>query len=211
MKGILLVPLAALLMSAQFAAFTVSSKGVQQVDLATGVTTLMQGGVITDNRNHLTLEGGYIQYKEGVFIKAKAAEMHSNGVSFTAAVLDYQDAADTVRLTGGLTYANSSLKGVKAQEGLLYLKTGIAVLHGRVRSLDPLLHAEKVVVDADHNQILVLGRFSYKDPKLGITLNGNTADATLLLTMEPGGKLPEFTSRVPKAVLVRLTPYAAKL
>ena len=204
-----LLPLALLLLAARFVGFSVEPAGNQEVDLATGITTLPQGGVLTDNQNGLKLTGKYIQYKEGSFIKAREARLDTGEAEFTASDLEYQVKGETVRLKG-MGYHSKDLKSVSAQAGLAFLNDEVVVVRGQVRSADPQLDAELMVVDTGRKQALLIGRFSYQDPKSKAILRGQRAEDMLLLTLRQGST-PLFTSKVPAEVASRLKPYASKL
>ncbi|MEN3011218.1 MAG: hypothetical protein ABDI20_09740, partial [Candidatus Bipolaricaulaceae bacterium] len=72
----------------RFAAFSVEPFGPQRVNLDTGVTILPQGGILTDNESGLRLKGGYVEYKEGSFVRARGVELLSQGEVFLAQTLE---------------------------------------------------------------------------------------------------------------------------
>jgi hypothetical protein len=203
---VLLFSLLALFAVAQrFAALEVKPSGNADLDVATGIYTLLSGGSITDNRSKLSLVAKYIQYKDGDFIRAREANYQSPEGNFTATTLEYLYGADTLRMTG-VQIASKELRGLKAQNGLL-TKEDILVLKGQVSSSEPALEASTVVVDTTKNQALVLGNFSFRQG--GSTLRGQAANATLLLNFA-GGKV-QANTRVPAEVLNRLRPFADRL
>ena len=189
----------------RFAGFTVQPSGPQELDLSTGITTLAQGGSITDNQRNLKLQAKYIQYKDGEFYKAREASFKSKDGDFSAVSLEFQQKADTLKLDT-LRFSSKDLKGISAKQGVLF-KENILVLKGEVRSGEPSLEASLTVIDTSKSQALVLGPFTYKDGLA--TLKGQKADSTLLLSFSEG-KVKAIT-RVPPEVLGRLKPYADKL
>lgn len=189
----------------RFAGFTVQPNGPQEMDLATGITTLEQGGTITDNQRGLKLQAKYIQYKEGEFYKAKEATFKSKDNDFNAANLEFTQKTETLKLSD-LRFSSANLKGISAKQGLFF-KEDILVLKGEVRSGQPSLEANTIVVDTDKNQALVLGVFSFKDGTS--TLRGQKPDSTLLLNFAEGKV--KTNTKVPADVLSRLKPYADKL
>lgn len=58
---------------ADFAALTVRPNGPEELDLATGVTTLPEGGEIVYRAENVRLTGGFIRFLEGDFIEAREA------------------------------------------------------------------------------------------------------------------------------------------
>lgn len=204
--GLFLALTATLLLGARFAAFSVEANGDQQVDLATGVTTLPRGGTLTDNQNGLRLIAPYIQYKDGEFIRARQAQFSTGETRFIALELDYQFKGETVRLKG-LTVSSPDFSSISAQEGLALLGENRLVLSGNIRSQAPQLKAGKMVVDTQSRQALVIGAYTFQDG--ANRLSGNRPDSLLLLSFQ-GGKT-QVTTRVPPEVLARLRPYADKL
>ena len=207
MRGfVLLFSLLAVFVVAQrFAALEVKPNGNADLDVATGIYTLLSGGSITDNRSKLSLVAKYIQYKDGDFIRAREANYQSPEGNFTAATLEYLYSPDTLRMSG-VQIASKELRGLKAQNGLL-TKEDVLVLKGQVSSSEPALEASTVIVDTAKNQALVMGNFTFRQG--GSTLRGQQANATLLLNFA-GGKV-QANTRVPAEVLNRLRPFADKL
>lgn len=189
----------------RFAALEVRPNGDSDLDVTTGIYTLLAGGSISDNRSKLSLSAKYIQYKDGDFIRAREANYQSPEGNFTAATLEYLYGPDTLRMSG-VQIASRELRGLKAQNGLL-TKEDILVLKGQVSSSEPALEASTLVVDTNRNQALVLGSFSFRQG--GATLRGQQASATLLLNFA-GGKV-QANTRVPAEVLNRLRPFADRL
>ncbi|PZA08762.1 MULTISPECIES: hypothetical protein [unclassified Meiothermus] len=204
--GLFSVLIAVLLLGARFAAFSVEANGDQQVDLATGVTTLPQGGTLTDNQNGLRLVAPYIQYKEGEFIRARQAQLSTGEARFIALELDYQFKGEILRLKEA-TVNSPDFGNISAQDGLALLGENRLVLSGNIRSQTPQLKAGKMVVDTQSRQALVIGAYTFQDG--ASRLSGNRPDSLLLLSFQ-GGKT-HVTTRVPPEVLARLRPYADKL
>ena len=202
---LILLLLCTLVVAQRFAGFTVQPNGPQEMDLGTGVTTLEQGGTITDNQRGLKLQAKYIQYKEGEFYRAKEATFKAKDGNFSAASLEFTQKTETLKLST-MRFSSGVLKGISAKQGVLF-KEDILVLGGEVRSAEPNLEANTVIVDTDKNQALVLGVFSYKDG--GSTLRGQKADSTLWLNF--ANDKVKASTKVPAEVLARLKPYADKL
>ncbi len=205
MRGVWVFLLLLPALAAPFAAFTVEPAGDQVVDLATGVTTLPDGGRLVDAERGLSLEAAYIEYKEGVFVRAKGARLFKEKLRFEAGRLEYDVARETVVLGEGVRFSSPHLSGLEAPRGVLYLKDGVAVLEGGVKSESPAFQAERMVADTREGLVLLLGAFSYQDPALGITLKGQGEDARLLLRFKEEGV--EAETEVPPEVLKRLFAY----
>ena len=175
-----LLPLAlflSLALAARFAAFSVEPAGPQRVNLDTGVTTLPQGGVLVDNENGLRLKAGYIEYKEGAFIRARALELLSAKETFRAQSLDYSIPKQEARFTG-LLFSNQDFANVRAELGHGFLSEEVLIAKG-VRAEKPALTAETLVVDLRRREALAAGSFTLVDGQR--TLKGTGPSARLLL------------------------------
>ncbi|WP_234554998.1 hypothetical protein [Thermus caliditerrae] len=195
----------ALALGARFAAFSVEPFGPQRVNLDTGITTLPQGGILTDNENGLRLKGSYIEYKEGSFVRARGVELLSQRETFLAQTLDHDIPKQEARFTG-LTFSNPDFKGLKAERALALFAEEIVVLKGRVQADSPRLQAETLVVDLKAREALALGSFTYQEGRA--TLRGQGPSARLYLRFQ-GGKV-QASTRIPDSA-ARLGQYAGRL
>lgn len=189
-----------LVLAARFAAFSVEPFGTQILNLDTGVTTLPQGGILTDNENGLRLRAGYIEYKEGMFIRARALELLSQKESFQAQALEHDIPRQEARYTR-LSFSNPDFKNLQAERALALLEEGILVGKG-ILSEKPALKAELLVVDLKRREALVGGNFSLREGQRVLTGTGPSAR---LLIQFSFGRLKADT-RVPQGH--RLLRYA---
>ncbi|MCS6867323.1 hypothetical protein, partial [Thermus sp.] len=171
----------------------------------TGVTTLPQGGILTDNESGLRLKGSYVEYKEGSFVRARGVELLSQGEAFLAQTLEHDIPKQEARFTG-LTFSNPDFKGLQAERALALFQEEVVVLKGRVRAETPLLQAETLVVDWKNRQALALGSFTYQEGRA--TLKGQGASARLYLRFQ-GGRV-QATTKVPEEAS-RLARLASRL
>lgn len=192
-------------LGARFAAFSVEPFGAQRVNLDTGVTTLPQGGILTDNENGLRLKGSYIEYKEGSFVRARGVELVSQKETFLAQSLEHDIPKQEARFTG-LTFSNRDFKGLRADRAMALFAEDVVVLKGNVTSETPKLQAETLVVDLKSQEALALGGFTYQESRA--TLRGQGPSARLYLRFV-GGKV-QATTKVPENAL-RLARYAGRL
>jgi hypothetical protein len=196
---------ALLLTAGRFSNFSVES-GEQELDLGTGATTMPRGGVLVDNKNNLRLEGSYIQFKQEEFIRARNATLRSGEGTFYASSLEYSFRGEQLKLSG-VRYSSSNVKGLSATGGLGLLAESVVVLKGNVRSQDPQLEANTLIIDTARSQALVLGSFSYKDGQS--SFRGQREDSTLLIDFR--GSKTTATTKVPPDLLSRLRSYASRL
>ncbi|WP_022798863.1 hypothetical protein [Thermus islandicus] len=205
MKGLVPWLFLGLAVAARFAAFSVEPFGPQRLDLETGVTTLPQGGILTDNENGLRLKGSYIEYKEGSFVRARKVELLSQKETFLAESLEHDIPRQEARLTG-LTLSNPDFKNLRAKQALALFAEEVVLLKGGVQAESPRLQAEALVADLKAREALVLGSFLYQEGKA--TLKGQGASARLYLRFL-GGKVQASTKLPPQAA--RLEAYAKRL
>jgi hypothetical protein len=180
MQAMRLLPLAlflSLALAARFAAFSMEPAGPQRVNLDTGVTTLPQGGVLVDNENGLRLKAGYIEYKEGAFIRARALELLSAKETFWAQSLDYDIPKQEAHFTD-VVFSNRDFVNLRAEAGLGLLNEGVLIAKG-VRVERPNLTAEALVVDLKGREALAYGRFSLTEGQR--ILRASNPSAKLLL------------------------------
>lgn len=201
----LLLPLG-MALAAAFAAFTVEPAGDQVVDLATGVTTLPDGGRLVDAETGLALEAPFITYREGVFVRAQKARLTTEKVRFFTEKLDYDVKKGVARLEGGVQLDSPWIAGLRAPGGRYYPEPGVAVLAGGVAAKKPDFTAKTLVADLKKRLALLLGEFRFADPELGVVLKGKGEDARLLLVFDEKGRV-SAESEVPEDVYKRLTAF----
>ncbi len=209
MKRALLL-LAVLLAAAKFAALSIEPYGDSVYDLASGVTTLPQGGVIHDNENGISIDASYVEYKEGEYIKAKQAKVDTEDVQFAAAELEYYPEAERAAMAGGVNFTSTDIKKMHAERGWIYLKDGVAVLAGDVAAAEPQLSAALLVADYKQGEVLLVAPYAFKDPKLGVTLSGKNPKKPLYLKFDAKTGAVSASSKVPTAVSERLLAYVDK-
>ncbi|WP_243028282.1 hypothetical protein [Thermus albus] len=194
-----------LALAARFASFSVEPFGAQRVNLDTGVTTLPQGGILTDNENGLRLKATYIEYKEGSFVRARGAELLSQKETFLAQRLEHDIPKQEARFTG-LAFSNPDFKGLKADRALALFAQDLVVLKGKVQAENPRLQAETLVVNLKDREALALGSFTYQEGKA--TLRGQGEGARLYLRFA-FGRVRATTQLPPHAA--SLAQYASRL
>lgn len=209
-RALSLATLLLVLTAAQFAALSIEPYGDSVYDLATGVTTLPQGGVIRDNAHDLSIDATYIEYVEGDYISAREAKMATEEVRFAAERMRYLPGREEVRLEGGVRFDSDRIEGLTAERGWIDLKAGVAVVDGSVRAAAPELTAARLVADYRAGEVLLVAPYTYQDAQLGVTLRGQNPEKPLYLRFDAETGEVRASSQLPPEVAERLLPYAKK-
>ena len=186
-----------------FAALQITPYGDQTVDLATGVTTLSQGGEIVDEESGVTLTGSLVTYKEGDHVEVTDGEVAGEFGSLAAPTVRLDASAQTLEATGGVRFEGEGL-ALQSDTLTLYLEPDIAVAAGSLTSETPALEAAALLVDLQQNAALVVGPYRYTNGPL--TLQSDTKD---FLSLTWGADETDFeaSTTVDPALHTRLEPY----
>ena len=197
-----LTPLA-LAQTTPFAALQITPYGDQTVDLATGVTTLSQGGEIVDTESGVTLSGSLVTYKEGDYVEVTDGEVTGDFGSLAAPTVRLDANAQTLEATGGVTFEGEGL-ALRSDTLTLYLEPDIAVAAGSLMSETPALQAATLLVDLQQNAALVVGPYRYENGPL--TLQSEVEE---LLSLTWGASETDFkaSTTVDPALYTHLEPY----
>ncbi len=198
----LIAPLA-LAQTAPFAALQITPYGDQTVDLATGVTTLPQGGEIVDAESGVTLSGSLVTYKESDYVEVTDGEVAGEFGSLAAPTVRLDTNAQTLEATGGVTFKGEDL-ALRSDTLTLHLADEVAVAAGSLSSETPALQAAALLVDLQQNAALVVGPYLYQSGPL--TLQSETKD---FLSLTWGADETDFeaSTTVDPALQTRLEPY----
>lgn len=190
---------------AQSAGFTVEPAGNQNVDLATGIVTLPQGGRVVDPAQGIELTAPYLRYKEGELVFARQAKVVWQDTELSSGELNIDLAEQKAELAQAMAIEIPALSEVRAQAATVFLADGIAVLNGKIESDSPELSANQAIVDLNTQEVLLIGAFSYLDSS-GLRLSGNQPDSKLYLKLGPGQTVSANTE-VGAEIWERLSPY----
>ena len=172
--------------AATFAGFSIKPNGSQKLNIQTGTTVLEQGGSATDAGRGLTVEGKYIEYKDGDFLRAKTAILTTRaGGRMTADSADYDAKGGALTATGHIAYSDPRLKGLVADSATVS-KSGVVVARGKVHSEQPSLSANTLAVDYQNSRAVLYGNYRYNAN--GTVLGSPKNDATLYITWDKSGK-----------------------
>jgi hypothetical protein len=187
---------------ADFAALTIRPNGPEELDLATGVTTLPEGGTVSYKDEGVTLSGTFIRYLEGEFIEIEGATVEGVFGSLSAPQLRFVVASQRLEAVAGARFKGEALE-LEAKTITLHLEDDIAVLAGGVLSREPDLTSERAVVDTAANQALLIGPYRFQNGP--VTLRGE-AGKQLALTWDEAGAVSAGTAIAPD-VQSRFAPY----
>ncbi len=179
--------------AAAFAGFSIKPTGNQKLNIQTGTTVLEQGGSATDAKSGITVEGKYIEYKDGDFLRARTATLTTkDGGRMTSDSADYSAKSGVLTATGHINYSDARLKGLVADSATFQTRGSLVVARGNVHSDQPALSANTVVVDYKNNRAVMYGNYRYNYG--GTSLAGSRADATLFVSWDRNGK-PSVTTK----------------
>jgi lipopolysaccharide assembly outer membrane protein LptD (OstA) len=197
--------LASAALAANFANFNIQPTGSQNLDLASGVTTLPQGGRVSDTSAGFSVTAKWIQYKDGVFLSARQALVTTqDGGKVRADLVNYQVATKLMRASGHLLYSDRRVVHLTAARATYNTATQIVVVTGSVRAQQPALSATELMVDYLKKQALLVGRYRYAYQ--GTSLSNNAPSGVLLLQWSPSGAV-QVTTEPSAAQLAPYRPY----
>lgn len=170
-----------------FAGFDIKPKGNQDMDMVTGITTLPQGGTVTDGKNGLKIEAQYIEVKEGDFLKARGAKLTTeDGGVLTASNVDYQVKKNSLTATGKLNYQDANIKDLGADKVQVNTRDKLVVASGGVQASAPAIKANMVLADYDHNVAVLYGNYTFQSGKQ--KLSNKSATGLLLVKFNSKGE-----------------------
>ncbi len=185
-----------------FAALTIRPSGPEELDLATGVTTLPQGGEIAYRNEGVTLSGAFIRYLEGDFIEVEEASVAGDFGLLRAPRLRFDVVAQTLQAEGGAVFSGEALE-LSADTLSLDLQNDVAALGGNVTSKSPELTGERALIDLAEPRGLLVGPYRYQNGPVGLT---GAAGELLALSWDGAGAL-SANSQVPVALQTRFAAY----
>lgn len=186
---------------ADFAALSVRPYGAQNLDLATGVTTLPDGGEVRYGELDVTLSGSWLRFLEGDFIEVEGGTVTGAFGTLRAPELRFEVASQTLRAAGGVRFEGEVV--LAAEAVTLNLEDDVALLEGGVTSTAPNLEGERALVDLTGGQALLVGPYRYQEGP--VTLRGAAGERLALLWDEAGAVSAD--TAVPPALLERFEAY----
>ncbi len=187
-----------------FGGLNVTPRGAQNLNLETGATDMPSGGTATDSKSGLTLTGAKMQLKPGESLTAQGASIRlRRGGTLNAANVVYDLKSDTVTATGNVTYSDTRVSNLMAQQVVLHVKSGFVVASGGVKASKPSLSAGRFVFDPNTMQAALGGPYSLSGN--GKSFSG-AAGQSMILNFS--ASMLSSVKPQPSAVeLSRFTPY----
>lgn len=164
-----------------FAALTVIAYGEQHFDLATGITTLPQGGELVDREAGVALTGAFVRYQEEVFIDVEDAALVTPQGEIRAQAVHLDLAAGQLRAHGGVNFVSEAL-ALRADAVTIDLATHLIIAEGNVAGDAPSFEAATLVLELAQQQAYLASPYRYRDGPL--TLRAEGAGEWLVLRWE---------------------------
>jgi hypothetical protein len=153
---------------AQFAALTLKPNGEPLMDITTNISTWPQGGTIIDKSRGITLNAGFIEFQNDVYIKAQNVQAEGFFGLLNTPELYLDGATNVITATGGITLSQNGLT-LTASQLSLYLTTGVAVLSGNVNNDAPSFQAATLVLKIGAGYGLLVSPFNYQDGPISLS------------------------------------------
>ena len=180
-----------------FAALSVRPDGPEEFDLATGITTLPEGGEILYRAQDVRLVGSYIRFLEGDFIEVRGATVTGAFGVLEAPELRFEVGPQRL-LAQDVTFVSEAVE-LSADAAELELAQDVAVLSGNVTSTDPELSGARALIDLGAQQALLVGPYAFADGP--VALRGD-AGKLLALRWDDSGALSAET-QIPAVLKMR--------
>ena len=154
-----------------FAALTVIAYGEQHFDLATGITTLPQGGEIVDQEAGVTLKGAFVRYQEEVFIEVEDATLVTPQGEIRAQAVRLDLVRHHLSASGEVRFASEVL-AVRADALTVDLAANLVVAEGNVAGDEPSFEAAALVLELAHQQVYLASPYRYRDGPVTLRAEG---------------------------------------
>ena len=190
-----------------FAALTITPKGAEVVDIATGVTTLPDGGRVVDAVRDLQLESDYLRFVEGEFIETRETTVTGAFGTLQASELYIDLEKNEISAEGEVAFTGSGLQ-VSADRLTLFLDAEVARLEGQVKSSSPSFKTGALLLDLSRHSALLVSPYAFQNGPF--TLQQEAAGSLLELrqdTLPDGSRAYNPTTEVEADLLQALGPY----
>lgn len=193
--------------STPFAALTVTPKGAQTYDISTGVTTLPDGGTIVDQDTGVRLQAAHITYVDGAYIDAKTVTVHGDFGTLAADTLHIDIKTGVLTASGKLSLTRGALT-LKAAKIRYDANRRVADFSGPVSGTSPDFKADRLLLDADNGDVLLLGDYRYSNGPFTLQSPKGGGRLELVLHQVNGSPVYDAATDVSPKLLAR---FAAEL
>ena len=185
---------------------TVVPFGEQTFNIATGLTTLPQGGEITDRVSGVVITAPFIELQQGVFIKAETVEA-SGEFGIVQASEFYIDFESSVIIAEGEVTLSKDATAIHSEQLFYFVDTKILRLSGGVVGESPAIEAEAIILEFSSGIALLVGPYTFTD---GVFTLSSVIENSLLelVTVEnEGSSIFQAATEVDPENLARFKEY----
>lgn len=161
-----------------FASLTISAAGDEEFDIATGITTLADGGEVRDRDSSIVLTAPWIRYQVDEFIDTRDATVQGPFGTVTGEEVFVDIEAGRLSASGSLQLSSRNLL-VSGEELTYHADVGVVDVEGNVTATDPVFTARRVLYHTRSGTVLLVGPYSFDDGFM--QLSASSADSLLEL------------------------------
>jgi hypothetical protein len=192
------------------AGFVAQPYGDQNV-AADGTVTLPQGGLVKDNKRGFSIDAKFIEYKDGVYLKARSAKLKNNtGQSLSSPSISYTLADDRMEIGGSLNYSDENVSGATGSRAVAY-PDGKRIVAWNITATSPVVRANVAVFDDNRNEVFLMGNVYYKSQDGKTVKQANGENGMLLVNFSNKDKttfaanelIPAATAGAYKAIIAK--------
>ncbi len=178
-----------------FASLVITPAGDEEYDIATGVTTLTEGGVIIDQGSGITLEAPFISYRVDDFIDTTSATVTGSFGTIVGDEVRVDISSSLLTASGNLQLSGQNLQ-VSGDQLSYFAETGVVDLQGNVTASDPVFSASRILYDTVSGTVLLFGPYSFDDGFLQLSASSPDGFLELLRPEEEPENPQEFAFSV---------------
>jgi hypothetical protein len=158
-----------------------------------GTVTLPQGGLIKDNKRGFSIDAKFIEYKDGVYLKARTAKLKNNtGQTLSSPNINYTLADDRMEIAGSLNYSDENVSGATGSRAVAY-PDGKRIVAWNIIATSPVVRAQVAVFNDNRNEVFLMGNVYYKSLD-GKTIKQANGENGMLLVNFSNKDKPTFAA-----------------
>lgn len=177
--------------AAPLAELNVTAFGAQRLDLATGFTELVDGGIVIDQGSGVRLEAPWLRYAEGERLEAQDALVEGAFGSLEATRVELDLLARRLEATGGVILRAEGTE-VRAEALRFEAQDGWLRATGDVAGDDPAFVAAELWLDTRDGRIVLLPPYAYQDGPLALRAEADGAPLQLTPERDADGAFLDF-------------------